>query len=232
MALDANFWPALWNLAIASGTRPEIFLTVWFAESGLDPTAENRDGCIGLNQTCPKEWGGPAFPSTPQAYQAAPASEQVAWITPQVLAANKLNGGPFLSAARAYQANLMPATLTTARGSGDVIMSKFGPHPMEYAANEALDVNRDGKITLQDLGDYLVRVVSERGYDVDLGAPLSVAIHTAYTHRPANAPWTSPSLVIREPASAVARRSRSAGVLGALLLGAVLAGAASRRSTA
>ena len=87
MALDSNFWPALWNLAAASGTRPEVLLTVWFAESGLDPTAMNVDGCIGLNQTCPKELGGPGFPSTPEAYRASPASEQVGWIAPQVLAA-------------------------------------------------------------------------------------------------------------------------------------------------
>ena len=232
MALDANFWPALWNLATASGTRPEVLLTVWFAESGLDPAAVNVDGCIGLNQTCPKELGGPGLPSTPEAYRASSASQQVAWIAPQVLAAVKLNGGPFASAARAYQANLMPATLTTARRSGDVIMSKSGPYPMEYAANAGLDVNRDGKITLQDLGDYLVGVVRDRGYDVDHGAPLSVAIHTAYANRPPHAPWNSPNLVIREPGPAVAGRGRASGVLGALLVGAVLVGAVSRRSTA
>ena len=227
MALDSNFWPALWNLAVASGTRPEVFLTVWFAESGLEPTAQNVDGCIGLNQTCPKEMGGPGFPSTAEAYRALPAGQQVAWIAPQVHAAVKLNGGPFASAARYYQANLLPATLATAKRSGDVIASKAGPYPMEYAANAALDVNRDGRITLQDLGDYLAALVRDHGYNVDQGAPLSVAIHTAYANRPPNAPWTSPSLVLREPRPAVAQR-RGIGVLGALAFGGVLVAAVSR----
>src|SRR5258708_20136358 len=129
MTLDANFWPALWNLAAASGTRPEIFLTVWFAESGLDPSIVNKDGCIGLNQTCPKEIGGPGFPTTPEAYAALPASEQVAWIAPQVLSQVKLNGGPFQSAARSYQANFIPATLTPANAPAAPLAPKVHPYP-------------------------------------------------------------------------------------------------------
>src|SRR5579859_3446037 len=103
MALDRLFWPALWGLATESGTRPEVFLTVWFAESGLDPSAENAIGCIGLNQSCPTSLGGPGFPSTPGAYKAATASEQVGWIANQVLAQVRANGGPFRSAARYFQ---------------------------------------------------------------------------------------------------------------------------------
>jgi hypothetical protein len=228
MTLDANFWPALWSLAAASGTRPEIFLTVWFAESGLDPSIVNKDGCIGLNQTCPKEIGGPGFPTTPEAYAALPASEQVAWIAPQVLSQVKLNGGPFLSAARYYQANFMPATLTTAKRAGDVIASKFGPYAMEYANNAGLDMNKDGKITLSDLGDFLVHVVNDYGYDVDKGAPLSTAIHTAYLHAPPRPLWSSPALVIRERGPAVASKGRGGAVVIALCFGGLLAAAGAR----
>jgi hypothetical protein len=228
MTLDANFWPALWNLAAASGTRPEIFLTVWFAESGLDPSIVNKDGCIGLNQTCPKEIGGPGFPTTPKAYAALPASEQVAWIAPQVLSQVKLNGGPFQSAARYYQANFMPATLTTVRGAGDVIASKFGPYAMEYEANKGLDMNKDGKITLSDLGDFLVHVVNGYGYDVDKGAPLSTAIHTAYLHAPPRPLWSSPALVIREREPAVASKGRGGAIVIALCFGGLLAAAGAR----
>lgn len=228
MTLDANFWPALWNLAAASGTRPEIFLTVWFAESGLDPSIVNKDGCIGLNQTCPKEIGGPGFPSTPEAYSALPASEQVAWIAPQVLSQVKLNGGPFQSAARYYQANFMPATLATAKRAGDVIASKVGPYAMEYEANKGLDMNKDGKITLSDLGDFLEHVVNDYGYNVDSGAPLSTAIHTAYLHAPPHPLWTSPALVIRERGPAIASKGRGGAVVIALCFGGLLAAAGAR----
>src|SRR5579859_4531633 len=122
MNLDDAFWPALWSLATSVGTRPETLLAVWFAESGLDPGAQNAIGCVGLNQTCPREIGGPGFPNDDAAaYASAPASGQVAWIAPQVASAVHLNGGPFRSGARYYQANFLPATLATAKRPGDVI---------------------------------------------------------------------------------------------------------------
>jgi hypothetical protein len=224
--IDARFWPALWGLAIDADTRPEILLTVWFAESGLDPSAENSVGCIGLNQTCPASMGGPGFPSTPQAYKAAQASEQVAWIAPQVLAQARLNGGGFRSAARYYQANFLPATLITAKRPADVIAARTGPYAAAYEANKGLDVSGDGTITLVDLGDYLERVVTKKGLDVDQGAPLATAIAAAYSSRnlPPNAPWTSPALVVHEPLPSppAARRGGAVAIIAtAGLFGAV-----------
>ncbi len=195
MALDDAFWPALWKLAMATGTRPELLLCVWFAESDLEPTAENSAGCIGLNQTCPKP-NGPGFPSTPAAYKGSPASAQVAWIARQVESAVKLNGGPFQSAARYWQANWMPATLSTAKAPDAVIAGKDGPYAWAYRDNAGLDADKDGRITLQDLGDRLELLVLSRG------APLTRAIRLAYANRPAAAPWSEPELVIHEPAPA------------------------------
>jgi hypothetical protein len=202
MALDAEFWPSLWKLAAASQTRPEVFLTVWFAESGLDPKARNpKTGCIGLNQTCAAEIGGPGFPSSAQAFQAADASGQLDWIAPQVLDQVRRNGGGFRSAARYQQANWLPATLDSAKAPNDVIAGAGGPFAAAYRDNATFDVHKRGSITLADLGDYLEQVVTTRGIDVDRGAPLEVAIHTAYapSNRPTWAPWTSPNLVIHEP---------------------------------
>src|SRR5579859_5475909 len=132
---------------------------VWFAESELEPSAENPvSGCIGLNQTCPTSMGGPGFPSTSEAFKASPASQQLAWIGPQVMAQVGLNGGGFGSAARYYQANFLPATLPVAKRSGDIIAARNGPYAAAYAANKDLDVRGTGAITLADLGDYLQRV--------------------------------------------------------------------------
>jgi hypothetical protein len=218
MALDAQFWPSLWKLAAAAKTRPEVFLTVWFAESGLSPSARNpKTGSIGLNQTCPSEIGGPGFPSTAEAFQAASASEQLAWIAPQVLAQVRLNGGGFRSAARYQQANWLPKTLETAKAPGDVIAGELGPYTSAYRDNASFDVHKRGVVTLADLGDYLEHVVTTRGMDVDQGAPLEAAIHAAYApaNRPTWAPWDAPRLPIHEPVTRPARRN-GGGILVAL----------------
>jgi hypothetical protein len=219
VALDADFWPSLWKLAAAAQTRPEVFLTVWFAESGLDPSARNpKTGCIGLNQTCPTEIGGPGFPSTAEAFQAADASEQLDWIAPEVLGHVRLNGGGFRSAARYQQANWLPATLGTAKASGDVIAAARGPYAKAYRDNAGFDVHKQGFITLADLGDYLQHVITTRGIDLDHGAPLEMAIHAAYgpQNRPSWAPWDVPRLVVHEPTAARPERSGGGGIVVAL----------------
>jgi hypothetical protein len=197
MTLDDAFWPALWALAVEAGTRPEVLLAVWYTESGLQPSARNPQSCIGLNQSCPTSMGGPGFPQgDPEAYAAAPASAQLAWIRPQVLSAVRLNGGPLRSAARYYQANFLPATLASAKAPRDPIAGKAGPYAAAYAANAALDATGDGVVTLDDLGLYLQRRVASGA-----GA-LESAIARAYAARPSNAPWSVPDLVLFEPADA------------------------------
>jgi hypothetical protein len=209
LALDAAFWPALWSLvALPSGTRPEVLLAVWLYESDLDPTAQNGDGCIGLNQTCPAALGGPGFPGgdgEAQAYRSAPASAQLAWIAPQVLRGVALNGGPFESAARYFQANLLPATLATARARGDVIAARAGPYAAAYAANAQLDSNGDGAITLDDLGHAL------QGKALASGNTLADAIASSYAAAPPGAPWASPALAIFEPPQVAPAIARSGG---------------------
>jgi hypothetical protein len=215
MNLDDAFWPALWDLATASGTRPEVLLAVWAAESGLDPHAKNSIGCIGLNQTCPKPVG-PGFPNDdPATYQAAPASVQVAWITPQVLSAVQLNGGPFLSAARYYQSNFLPATLAKAKRPGDVIAARHGPYARAYAANLGLDPDHRGAITLATLGKALERrVLNDQGF--------TDAVATAYAQQPPDAPWTVAQLVLYEPGASTGRNRWIAGLFLAAVFGAAI----------
>ncbi len=192
MALDEGFFPALWALASSVGTRPETLLAVWAAESGLLTTAKNPQGCIGLNQSCPTSLGGPGFPNDdPDAYQAASASAQLEWIGPQVVRAAKLNGGPFLSAARYMQANFLPATLPKATRPNDVIAARTGPYAAQYSVNKVLDVTSDGAITLVDLGRYLQLHGA--------GAVLDEAIAQTYAARPSDSPWDAPRLAYFEP---------------------------------
>ena len=222
MPLDEAFWPALWDAALASGTRPEVLLAVWYAESGLEPTIQNAIGCIGLNQSCPKP-NGPGFPGDDASgYKATPASGQVtAWIKPQLLGLVARNGGPFRSAARYRQANWLPATLATAKRPGDIIAAAAGPYAWAYEANRGLDVRGAGAVTLDDLGFGLEQLI-----DHGAAAPLERAIATAYAHRPDNAPWTAPDLVLYEPGS---RGGRSVLALGLVALGFAAAAAAKGR---
>jgi hypothetical protein len=220
MNLDEGFWPKLWTLALSTATRPEIFLSVWYAESGLDPAAHNAIGCIGLNQSCPKPYG-PGFPGDDSAaYQASPASAQIDWIAPQVKDAVAINGRPFGSAARYYQANFLPATLPMARAPRDVIAGKQGPFAQAYAANRELDFSADGVITLEDLGRFVSDAVT-RG-----AAEWSKALAECYAARPPESPWREPDLVIYEPGPPPS----AAGAVLAGVLGLVFAIAWSARS--
>jgi hypothetical protein len=213
MALDSAFWPALWTLAINTKTRPEIFLAVWQNESGLQPGITNSIGCVGLNQTCPSP-NGPGFPSgmTGAQYAALPASSQLSWITGQVNSAIKLNGGPFRSASRYYQANFLPGTLPTAKSGNSVIAAKAGPYASAYNANPGLDPTHDGKITLNDLGAALEPGTKTSNFQSTLS--------TLYSNKPANAPWASPHLQIYEPSPLGALDTKTIAYVGVGLVAA------------
>lgn len=217
--LDDAFYPALWALALETGTRPETFLAVWNYESGLNPQAQNADGCIGLNQSCPKP-NGPGFPNNdPTAYQAMTASEQLAWIRPQVLAQTQANRGSFASAARCYQANFIPASLPFAKRPRDVICARGGPYAKAYASNAQLDVSKDGAITLEDLGHVMATHATDFA--------LLDAIAKTWAVRPENAPWDSAQLFAYE-LGPPAGRSGFGGVVFGLVLSAFLAAAHAR----
>jgi hypothetical protein len=207
MNLDDPFWPALWQLAIETATRPEIYLAVWLAESGLEPAAKNPIGCIGLNQSCPKPYG-PGFPhDDAAAYQELAASRQLEWIAPQVRDALAVNGRPFGSAARYYQANFLPATLNIARNPRDVIAARAGPFAQAYAANQALDFGHDGAITLEDLGRFVADAV-ERGTET-----WTKALAELYARRPPVSPWREADLVIYEPGPSLRGPIGAAGLV-------------------
>ena len=213
MNLDPAFWPALWELARATQTRPEIYLAVWFAESGLDPAAANSIGCLGINQTCPTPVG-PGFPGAPEAYKALPASDQLAWIASSIKQ-NVATYGPFRSGARYYQSNFLPATLGAARHPRDVVAAAAGPYAEAYRANAGLDVSGDGAITIEDLGRFLQsRVAGDATY--------ASAVQQAYANRPADAPWSAPVLAMLEPWPPV--RPAAGIMLAAALFGAVVIG--------
>jgi hypothetical protein len=190
MPLDAAFPAALWTLAQSCATRPEVLLLVWWAESGLDPASKNQIGCIGLNQSCPRPYG-PGFPtSDPETYRRWPASQQLTWVGPQLEAACALHGGPFESAARYWQANILPKSLETAHAPDDTIAARAGPYAAAYRSNRGLDFTGDGRITLNDMGDVMARQLAAGRAG---GAHhVQRIIDDVYRARPADARWNTP----------------------------------------
>jgi hypothetical protein len=149
-------WPtfgnALWMVNDRLGIRPEWQLQVMDLESALDPSSMNSGGCVGLNQLCPSTY--PRYVSAPVSdYRRWPASAQ---LSGPVFAywRDALAYGPINSAARLMVAQLGQRLLSTAVSPNDTVLAAPSP---EYAANSGLDLNKNGRITVQDLADVLAQ---------------------------------------------------------------------------
>ena len=153
--LDNAFYTTIWQVYTATGIRPEWIVPVLYAESGLNPGVINSIGCAGLNQLC-AGWLQ-TIGMTAEQYAALPASEQlttgvIPYMTDAVSRYGRLRSGT-----RVYQANYLPATLSTARSLTSVIASAPSAY---YAQNKGFDTQNKGYITLQDLANSVARAVS------------------------------------------------------------------------
>lgn len=165
----------LWGLFDASGIRPEYVIPVLWFESGFDPSRPNAAGApaYGIAQT-----GGAhleALGLTPAVFLSLSAADQLAVaVVPyfRQLAAYGIG-----SATRAYQANLLPATLPTVRGLGQIVALGGSS---AYRSNAALDIFHHGAITLADLAVVMTKASA--------AAPSRAATARAYALRPAAAP--------------------------------------------
>ena len=165
-ALSDAFFDALARMGLRRGTNPEHYLVVWCAESGLDPTAVNpKGGARGLNQMMPATLRGLGAPAD---YETLPGEAQLPWIERLIANGERLNGGPFQSAARYYHSNFFPATMSRGNSPSTVVVASDSADPQEqaaYTANRGLDTDKDGKITLADLGALLARLRATRCQD-------------------------------------------------------------------
>lgn len=147
---------ALWQIASATGIKPEWLLPVLSHESGFNPAVQNQAGAsyfgIGQNGTADiQNYAG----TDPQTYMTWPASKQLSTVVLGYFSAAVHSYGPLRSGVRVYQAEYLPGTLSTARKLTDVIASVDNdPHGF-YSANAGLDVNHDGAITLGDLASIV-----------------------------------------------------------------------------
>jgi hypothetical protein len=151
------FFARLAELGSRHATHPEIFLDVWNAESGLNPRAENpATHARGLNQMMPQTLSGLGAPAD---FNALAGEDQLPWIECLIIGGERLNAGPFRSAARYYHSNFFPRTMARGSSPGAVVAARDAADPQEraaYAANAAaLDPAGKGRITYADLAAFL-----------------------------------------------------------------------------
>jgi hypothetical protein len=154
MSLTADIPDAFFSEVLAYAARrwptepeaPEWMLKLMMSESGMYATAKNSIGCGGIIGFCPPFPGG-VDPSTLSHVEQMKLAEGF-WNDPRL---DYIEDG-----ANLYQFNFVPASLARGTGLGTVIVARGGTgyggaEGAFYDANPALDVNRDGKITVGDL---------------------------------------------------------------------------------
>lgn len=158
MSLDPASYAALWQITSDTGVLPEYLLPGLYFESGFDPSVQNRAGYSywGLNQASADLIS--AYANTdPQTYLTWPASAQLRTVVRGYVKSLVGRYGKIRSATRFYQANFYPASLDSARGLSDVIVSAPSA---AYNANAALDKSKKGSITVGDLAQVMTTAAS------------------------------------------------------------------------
>jgi hypothetical protein len=172
MSLDSASYPALWQLYDTTGIRPEYILPVLWHESNFTPSVINSIGCAGINQMCAGALASIGVDAA--TYASWPASAQ---IVRGVIPYFSPHAGQLNSGARVYQAEFLPATLSTATGLDDIIAASTSAY---YNANPSLDPDRTGAITLRTLAQVVTTDAQN--------SHVQQAIANAYALRPGESP--------------------------------------------
>lgn len=177
MTLADDALQACWSLYDRVGLRPEYVLPVLYFESGFNPAIQNAAGYpyYGISQNSAAQIA--AAGTTPSAYLAMSAGDQIRLVVTSYFAGVVSRYGPLRSATRSYQANFLPATLATVRGLPQIVTPKGTSY---YASNVVLDPLHHGAITLSDLAFVMTR--SARSVAVQ------TSIARAYVLRPSEVP--------------------------------------------
>jgi len=156
MPLSDAFFAKLAELGERHATDPGVFLDVWNAESFLDPRAENpASHAQGLNQMMRTTLEGLGAPAD---FKSLAGEDQLPWIERLIVSGERLNGGPFRSAARYYHSNYFPRTMYRGQSPATVVVASDATDPDEraaYAGNSGMDPSGKGRITYADLTAFL-----------------------------------------------------------------------------
>lgn len=121
------------------------------------PTTEaERYNAVGLIQFMPATLRGLGWRDGFEAFRHLTAGQQLPYVAAYFAPWQK-DGAPFDSAARLYQACFLPATLKELRAPDDVLCARAGRLGWAFEANAVFDANRDGRITIAELGEAVQR---------------------------------------------------------------------------
>lgn len=147
--LGDAFFTGLVAVAQAIGTQPEYLMGVMKAESDIRPDAVNPRGhATGLIQFMPATQQRLGWTQGWQAFSQLSAVQQLDYVLRYFLpfARASLN-----STGRLYQATFLPATLSLGSAPDTVIAMRGGINARAYEANQGLDADHKGFITIGDL---------------------------------------------------------------------------------
>lgn len=164
-ASDAPFIEAVNALAQKYNIDANDLIGLMHSESGVNPQARNRSGATGLIQFMPNT--ARALGTSTDALYGMNRTQQVAWVD-RYFAMNRLPRGA--TAGNLYASVFLPAY--TSRPPNFVVARRGGPNDAGanpngswYAQNSGLDLNRDGGITIAELGQR----VSQKRQEIGLG---------------------------------------------------------------
>lgn len=182
-ANDAPFIQAVNNVAQKYNIDANDLLGLMQSESGVNPQARNPSGATGLIQFMPNTARG--IGTSVEALYGMNRAQQMVWVD-RYFAANRLPRGA--TAGNLYASVFLPKY--TSRPPNFVVAKRGGPNDAGdnpsgswYAQNSGLDLNRDGGITIAELGDR----VSKKRQEIGLGPSRAVGGFRAAVNTVTNA---------------------------------------------
>ena len=137
------------KIAAELGVDPNLLLAKFYVESRIDPTKKNKDtGASGIFQIM---WFNLPDGMTLVKFRQLSATEQLKHYRTYILPYKKY----IKEIEDLYVANICPAALI----EGRKILYKYPSK--EYTQNDGLDVNKDGKITRQDIRKVILRYLTK-----------------------------------------------------------------------
>lgn len=178
---STSFYTKLSNISRELGMNPRDLLLVMYFESGVNPAAVNMssanpdDRARGLIQFMPDTLKGMGLSKSDiKNFGKKSGEEQLDYVKRYVQSHRGLLGGQsFTSATQYYVANFYPIALKKWHGSDPVenanvvVVDGKSKDPREriaYSSNKVLDYNKDGRITVSDITNTLLRTASSQGF--------------------------------------------------------------------
>ena len=159
---DKEFLKEVKRVARKIGVHPSDLLGLMASESGLNPQARNKSGATGLIQFMPDTARG--LGTSTSALYNMNRVEQMKYVEKFLVSTVPKNATP----GHLYTAVFLPAF---AKKSADYVVAKrggftdsWGNHPAAwYTHNAGLDMNKDGSITIAELGERIQKKKREFG---------------------------------------------------------------------